>query len=137
MHCSLDTIGIAGFGHDFQTLDGHPSAVIDAFEAFGDTRQGIASQLVLFAASAIPLLQLIPTTRITLFKKLAEVTTGVAKKMLGDEQIGMKMNGDSVKETSILGLLGERFLIAQCVTHIHVSLFSEGRICHCKDQILK
>ena len=131
-HRSLDTIGIAGFGHDFKTLDGHPSAVIDAFEAFGDARQGLASQLVLFATAVIPILGIIPTTRITLFEKLGEVTSRLARKMLEDEKKGKEVNGaaNSVKDTSILGLLGKGLLCSLTACNAYLTLFSEGRICH-------
>lgn len=132
MRHSLDTIGIAGFGHDFKTLDGHQSAVIEAFEAFGEARQGVTSLLFFFATTFVPLFGLIPNARMTLFKKLSKVTSEVAGKMLEDEQTGRKMHGAaaSAKETSILGLLGRR-LLAHCVTHNLPGYrpFSEGRVC--------
>jgi cytochrome P450 len=106
---TLDTIGIAGFGHDFKTLDGQPSAIIEAFEAFAKVRQqSFTSQMVIFASTILPLFaRLFPSTRGSLFEKLGAVTSGVARQMLEDEKKGKEINGaaHSVKETSILELL--------------------------------
>ncbi|KAK2462255.1 hypothetical protein APHAL10511_005751 [Amanita phalloides] len=35
---TLDSIGIAGFGHDFKALEGHQSPVIKVFESFNTLR---------------------------------------------------------------------------------------------------
>jgi hypothetical protein len=49
-HISLDTIGIAGFSHDFGSLDGKRASVTEVFDAFGNNRQASVVNRAFFPA---------------------------------------------------------------------------------------
>jgi len=101
---SLDSIGIAGFGHDFHALDGQHTVVPDLFNAFSSQeRNGVFSTLVMVLSPFIPWLQHLPTS---LNRALKEVRQGMA--VIADDLMARsrKKDGDNVvEEKSILGLL--------------------------------
>ncbi|PFH47813.1 hypothetical protein AMATHDRAFT_50010 [Amanita thiersii Skay4041] len=103
---TLDSIGIAGFGHDFHSLDGHQSAVIDAFNSFGATNQGLLSRLQIVIGPIIPSVLNIPTQRARLFSQLATNVNKIALELLERtrEESKGEDSGD-LKDKSIIGLL--------------------------------
>jgi len=106
---TLDVIGIAGFGHDFKSLDGQPSAIIDIFDEFGAASQDLLSQVVLFAAAISPLFLRIQTKRMKLFTKLSNTIFGVAKQLEESEHRGRQASRlqDNGTDTTIIGSLGK------------------------------
>ena len=42
---SLDSIGIAGFGHDFGALEGRKSTVEEVFDAFVDVKPSVSGSI--------------------------------------------------------------------------------------------
>jgi len=83
MNCvSFDTIGAAGFGHDFGSLDGRQSDVKDMFEAFGvSPPRGLALILPLLSP-VLPLLQKIPDERKRLTRHLHDSMAAISEVLL-------------------------------------------------------
>jgi cytochrome P450 len=106
-HISLDTIGIAGFSHDFGSLDGKRASVTEVFDTFGNNQQASAVNRVLFLlASAFPILLKIPTKRRILIKKLRVSMEQISNDLLirSRREKGVNMSGRE-EEKSIIGLL--------------------------------
>jgi cytochrome P450 len=106
-HISLDTIGIAGFSHDFGSLDGKHASVTEVFDTFGNNPQASAvNQVFLMLASAFPIIAKIPTKRTTLAKKLnvtmGEISNDLLIRSRREEDVNMK---EAEEEKSIIGLL--------------------------------
>ncbi|KAF9040790.1 cytochrome P450 [Panaeolus papilionaceus] len=101
----LDSIGIAGFGHNFHAIEGHESPVVEVFESFGSTDTSIISQLVFFLGPVFPMLQKLPTKRNRMFKRLRTTIRGISDELL--ERNRREKAGLSTGETdkSIIGLL--------------------------------
>ncbi|KAG2144204.1 cytochrome P450 [Suillus clintonianus] len=106
-HISLDTIGIAGFSHDFGSLDGKHVSVAEAFENFGNNSQPSAvKQAFILLASAVPLIYKIPTKRMTLFKKLGATMGEISNELLIRSRREKDANmSERDEEKSIIGLL--------------------------------
>jgi len=47
---TLDSIGVGGFGHDFKSLEGHESPVVNVFKAFNESRGNGARMLFLIGS---------------------------------------------------------------------------------------
>ncbi|KAG1742288.1 cytochrome P450 [Suillus paluster] len=88
-HTSLDTIGIAGFSHDFGSLDGKHATVTEAFDTFGNNaRTSVANK------------------RTILNKKLGVTMGEISNKLLirSRQEKGANMN-EAEEEKSVIGLL--------------------------------
>ncbi|KAG1729375.1 cytochrome P450 [Suillus lakei] len=106
-HVSLDTIGIAGFSHDFGSLDGKHASVTEVFDTFGNNPQPSAvNQIVFLLASAFPIIVKIPTKRGKLTKKLnatmGEISNDLLLRSRREKDVDVK---DAEEEKSIIGLL--------------------------------
>ncbi|KAG2364256.1 cytochrome P450 [Suillus spraguei] len=106
-HVSLDTVGIAGFSHDFGSLDGKRASVTEVFDAFGTVQQRSALSKVLFLlASAFPIFARIPNKRTKLAKKLnitmGEISHDLLLRSRREKDVNMK---EAEEEKSIIGLL--------------------------------
>jgi hypothetical protein len=112
----LDTIGIAGFSHDFGSLDGKHASVTEVFDTFGNNPQASAvNQVFLMLASAFPIIAKIPTKRTTLARKLnvtmGEISNDLLIRSRREEDVNMK---EAEEEKSIIGLLSmlsKRFIV--------------------------
>ena len=120
----LDVVGIAGFGYDFKSLDGHPALLLDALGAFVEARQGVFSQLTFFASAIMPSFLPFPTKNTRLFAKLNNEITNIATQMIENEH--SERNDSDTADTSILELLGTLLLFVHF--HCHVLPSSKGRI---------
>ncbi|KAK2465829.1 hypothetical protein APHAL10511_001470 [Amanita phalloides] len=101
---TLDSIGIAGFGHDFGSIDGQMSPVIEAFNAFGEADQGFAPHLMFILGAIFPQVLNIPIQRIRLFKKWNEVTSKIGEELFINSR-REKQGSSNMKDRSIIGLL--------------------------------
>jgi cytochrome P450 len=106
-HISLDTIGIAGFSHDFGSLDGKHASVTEVFDTFGNNQQASAvNQIFFMLASAFPIIAKLPTKRMKLMKKLrvtmGEISNDLLLRSRREKDVNMK---DAEEEKSIIGLL--------------------------------
>ncbi|KAI6030990.1 cytochrome P450 [Pisolithus marmoratus] len=99
----LDTIGLAGFSHDFGSLDGKPTRVVKIFDTFAMS----APNLFLFLLSQVfPLLLYVPTARGDLFSDMNETLADVSRKFL-DRSKEERDAGiiDGKDDKSIIGVL--------------------------------
>ncbi|KAJ7603013.1 cytochrome P450, partial [Mycena rosella] len=67
---SLDSIGIAGFSHDFRYIEGQQSPVTAAFEALQISEMTFFTNLVFMMSFKFPFLLSLPTERMRLFWEL-------------------------------------------------------------------
>jgi hypothetical protein len=99
----LDTIGIAGFSHDFRTLYGEPAETKIAFDSLADITLTIVDRLKLMLSEALPIVASIPTNRSSLAERIGDSLKDVATKLLADsEEVGDQKSEDK----SIIGILG-------------------------------
>ncbi|KAJ6459949.1 cytochrome P450 [Mycena sanguinolenta] len=106
-HC-LDSIGIAGFSHDFRTLDGEYSAVAAAFESLSFEGQSMLSILMFILGTRIPILVHLPVKRNRIIAKLRREMGIIATDLL--EKTRREMNNLAVSQEialdkSVIGLL--------------------------------
>jgi hypothetical protein len=102
---SLDTIGIAGFGHDFRSLDGVSSPMSQVFELLGNSQMTLADGFVLVLQPIIPFATYYPSPRQSAILKMRAATQQLAKQFLLRDRTEEKDN------RSILGLLSEELLV--------------------------
>ncbi|KAL0061277.1 hypothetical protein AAF712_011895 [Marasmius tenuissimus] len=133
-HVALDTIGIAGFSHDFGSLDGKPSAVAAAFESLGQTPESKIGLLLFLLSFVFPALVNIPTKRNQLLLELRETMRGIADELLdrsrkgdlgGEEKsiIGLLIKAESTEQDGKLHMTPEEVL-SQMVRYLHPKITS-------------
>ncbi|KAG1866200.1 cytochrome P450 [Suillus subluteus] len=105
-HISLDTVGIAGFSHDFGSLDGKHASVTEAFDTFGANQPSAVNKVFMLFAFVFPIIAKIPTKRANLFKKLGVTMEEISNDLLtrSRREKDMNMSGRD-EEKSIIGLL--------------------------------
>ncbi|KAF7375651.1 Cytochrome P450 [Mycena sanguinolenta] len=98
-HISLDTIGLAGFAHDFGTLAGKTSSIAKAFDEMG-SKPSTFLEKVLFLLSFIrPVFGFIPTPRRLMLNQLTKEMLAIGEKFL-------ESTGDvTTLDKSVIGLL--------------------------------
>ncbi|KAF9224546.1 cytochrome P450 [Gyrodon lividus] len=106
-HISLDTIGIAGFSHDFGSLDGRPASVTEVFDAFGKSSAASAVNVVFLLLSQVfPFLIRLPTSRSKLISRLntsmGEISSVLLDRTRKEKELGI---GEDKRDNSIIGLL--------------------------------
>jgi hypothetical protein len=101
--CRLDTIGLAGFSHDFGALDSKPSAVATAFADFADAGMGLGDAVVFFVQFLFPQIISLPTPRQRAINNLHEASGQIAKEMIKKVQMDEREKG----ERSVMGLMSE------------------------------
>jgi hypothetical protein len=94
---SLDTIGLAGFSHDFGALSGKASNIATVFDSIGSLS---FMDVLLFMLSSILPVPKVPTARQLMLDKLNKTITGLSDKFLAT-------TGDVTKDKSVIGLLGK------------------------------
>ncbi|KAG2144262.1 cytochrome P450 [Suillus clintonianus] len=106
-HISLDTIGIAGFSHDFGSLDGKRASLTEVFDTFGNNPQASAvNQALILLASVFPIITKIPTKRTNLSRKLSEAMGEISNDLLIRSRREKDVNmSERDEEKSIIGLL--------------------------------
>lgn len=113
MNCiSLDSIGIAGFGHDFGALQGKHSTIEEVMDSFGERPPMGVMVLVILLGSVFPFLADLPTERNRMTKKLHDTMEEVSEKLLErnrkEKEAG---SADSYTSRSIIGSLRTSALI--------------------------
>lgn len=109
MNCvSLDTIGIAGFGHDFGALRGEHGLVEEALESFGTVPpRGPMNTILQLIGPLFPALLNIPTKRQVYIKNLHSTMQGIAEGLLDKTRKDAEAASFSVSSRSIIGALGK------------------------------
>ncbi|KAJ7032290.1 cytochrome P450 [Mycena alexandri] len=102
----LDSIGIAGFAHDFHVLDGERSPVTAVFEALEHANINSFDTVVLILSFVFPIMSSLPTRRTRLFWELRRTLEEIAGRMLEDtrreKEVGVV---DGMRDKSLIGLL--------------------------------
>jgi len=99
---SLDTIGIAGFSHDFRSLDGERSDVYTAFESFSIGKVSMFDIVTIMLVNFIPIIDQIPRARKKVRENLSNSLRDIAVKLLKDSE---KIGDQKSEDRSIIGLL--------------------------------
>ncbi|KAF8645739.1 hypothetical protein AX16_007607 [Volvariella volvacea WC 439] len=105
----LDTIGIAGFGHDFKSLEGKRSPVLDVFESF-EAEASPLSHVVSLFEPIMPFLLNLPTERTKMVARWKNTMSTIANELLSrtkveKEKEGVEVGNESAEEKSIIGML--------------------------------
>ena len=104
----LDSIGIAGFSHNFGALDGNNTPVVDVFDSFASSDTSFLSKLVFFLGPVFPMLQNLPTRQNRMFRRLRRTMGGIADELVSrDRSMREEGKGRKEEEKSIIGLLCE------------------------------
>ncbi|KAG6876823.1 hypothetical protein C0993_000171 [Termitomyces sp. T159_Od127] len=105
-HISLDSIGIGGFGHDFGSLKGNKSPIVDAFDSFGATKPSLMSMFAVILAPALPWLVKIPTKRTNMFQAISRSIGDIANSLLERARTEKAANvSEGNADKSIIGTL--------------------------------
>ena len=85
-HCSslssLDSIGIAGFSHDFKTLEGQESAIANMFDALGRHKPSFGDIMHIILVAVFPILWRIPTKLTRLIGQFSSSVGEISKSLL-------------------------------------------------------
>ncbi|KAI9456888.1 cytochrome P450 [Boletus coccyginus] len=106
-HVSLDTIGLAGFSHNFGALEGKDATVTEVFDTFGASpRSTVLNKGILLLAQAFPFLMQLPTPRTLLIQKLNIAMEEISNQLIArtEKELEMGVIGGK-EERSIIGLL--------------------------------
>jgi hypothetical protein len=95
---SLDTIGLAGFGHDFGTLSGKESSIAAAFDTIA-TKSSFWDETFFMLSFVLPIANSIPTGRQVLLNQLTKTMFSLGDKFLAT-------TCDVATDKSVMGLLG-------------------------------
>jgi hypothetical protein len=101
----LDTIGIAGFSHDFGTLKGKRSTIAEIFASFGTVKQTFFLFFIFFVGMVFPPVIRFPSPRKSISVRLSLHATEIAKDLLRRTRKEKEAAVDSQRDQSILGLL--------------------------------
>jgi cytochrome P450 len=106
-YVSLDTIGLAGFSHDFGALDGKQASVTQIFDTFSSSSSASTLNIGLsLLANVFPFLVQIPTARSRLTSKLNRAMEEISNTLLArtKRELDTGVVGDE-EEKSVIGLL--------------------------------
>jgi hypothetical protein len=98
----LDTIGIAGFHHDFRSLHGERSEVYTSFESLTREELSMLDIANLLFVNIFPMIEQLPTSRKKLMDKLRVSLINITVKLLADTG---KIGDQKPEDKSIIGLL--------------------------------
>ncbi|KAJ7440146.1 cytochrome P450 [Mycena latifolia] len=99
-YISLDTIGLAGFSHDFGALSGNTSDVATVFDSVG-SKPSLIDTLIFMLSFISPIFEKIPTGRRAMFDQLGKTMRGLA-----DTFIATTSNV-ATNDKSVIGLLAK------------------------------
>ncbi|KAF7360241.1 Cytochrome P450 [Mycena venus] len=136
-HISLDTIGLAGFSHDFETLSGKTSQIDAAFDSVG-SKPSLFDTVVFMLSLVSPIFDKIPTGSGSVFRQLTKTMRSLGDKFLAT-------TGDVTTDKSVIGLL-VKSASAEKISHEEVTAqvckplrWSSSNLSHlvlsCRDQI--
>ncbi|KAF7328940.1 hypothetical protein MVEN_02523900 [Mycena venus] len=96
-HISLDTIGLAGFAHNFGALSGKTSQIAAAFNNIS-SKAGFLDNAVFLSSFIIPILGYIPTGRRLMLNQLTRTMSNLGDRFLATSR-------DVSSDKSVIGLL--------------------------------
>ncbi|KAJ7712618.1 cytochrome P450 [Mycena metata] len=102
----LDSIGVAGFSHDFRYIDGQKSAVTAAFEALQVIETSLFSTIIFILSFTFPILLSVPTERMRLFWALRASLDVIAQRLLANTRREKEAGAaEELMDKSVIGLL--------------------------------
>ncbi|KAF8128179.1 cytochrome P450 [Boletus edulis] len=103
---SLDTIGIAGFSHDFASLKGEKSVIATAFQEMSNTKPSPLFKYLFLLAHLFPGILNLPNPRTKLSKMLHDSTSAISTQLFAKTK-KEKEDGlvEGEQDKSIVGLL--------------------------------
>jgi hypothetical protein len=105
LHPRLDSLGIAGFSHDFGTLQGKYSVVAEVLDSFGALKLSFVDIFKMMFSPVFPILTTIPTPRFNLFKKFKLTSKQISRELLERTRNEKKGDVEDKKDHSVMGLL--------------------------------
>jgi hypothetical protein len=105
LHPRLDSLGIAGFSHDFGTLLGKHSKIAEVIESFGMLKQTGFQLILLMLSTPFPFLARTPSPENILWKKFRSKADEISMELL--ERTKQEQNGNvqSKRDNSVIELL--------------------------------
>lgn len=104
---SLDTIGIAAFGHDFGALRGDHGVVEEGFDSLSTVPPRGISGALLLLATLFPILLKIPTRRQIILKKLNQAMQEIAEDLFKRTKRDAQAGTFSASSRSMIGTLSK------------------------------
>ena len=101
---SMDTMGIAGFAHDFGTLDGQKTVVSDIFEAFNEVSLSAGTILSMALAQFFPIFMILPIKTHKLGWEFRRALKDIGKQLI-DKNRDAKLMESKSTDRSIIGAL--------------------------------
>ncbi|KAF9237033.1 cytochrome P450 [Melanogaster broomeanus] len=105
-YVSLDIIGLAGFSHDFGSLDGKPALVTEVLDSFGASPSSALRVTLFLLAEKFPILLKMPTAHIQSVIRLNHAMEEITNALLDRtrKEIEAGVTGDK-EDQSIIGRL--------------------------------
>ncbi|KDQ56786.1 hypothetical protein JAAARDRAFT_179466 [Jaapia argillacea MUCL 33604] len=105
-HVSLDSIGIAGFSHDFGSLHGKYSTVANVFDSFSTIQPTLIDIIPFILGPIFPFLINIPTERNRMLRKLNASMEEISEELLSKTRENWEGEDRQLKEEkSLMGVL--------------------------------
>ena len=102
----LDTIGLAGFSHNFGALEGKRASVTAVFDTISASPRSALTKGLVLLGQVFPFLMRVPTARIRLIQELSVAMEEISNVLLAKTQKELEMGVVGGKEErSIIGLL--------------------------------
>ncbi|KAI6131615.1 cytochrome P450 [Pisolithus croceorrhizus] len=103
----LDSVGLAGFSHDFGSLVGKPTSITEIFDTVGSSsKQSAVNVGLLLLSQVFPLLEYVPTPRTKLLCEMQRIMEDISKDLLTrtkrEKEEGVL---DGKEDKSIIGVL--------------------------------
>lgn len=112
---SLDTIGIAGFGHDFGALRGHKSSVLSSLEAFSNQQPSGVPLFLHFLIYYLPIIHHLPMARNANMVRLSESLEKIFEELLSKKKAESEGSTlGSQGDISAIGALGKASAKRRC-----------------------
>jgi hypothetical protein len=107
----LDSVGVAGFSHDFGTLQGKHSTIAEVFDSFGKLKPTFFQIMIFVLSVAFPIFARTPSPRKTLVKKFKLTTEEISRELLERTRKEKEGTAEGKGDQSIIGLL------SMCLIH--------------------
>lgn len=112
-HVSLDTIGIAAFGHDFGALHGEHGIVEEGFDSLNTVPPRGISGALFFLGPFFPILLKVPTKRNITLRKLNQAMQKISEDLFRKTKRDAQAGTFSASSHSIIGTLGRFATLSQ------------------------
>ena len=104
-HPRLDSIGIAGFSHDFGALRGKGSVIADVFNSFSRLKPTLSQKLAFVLGGMFPFLAYLPSPRRVLERKFNSTAEGISRELLEKTRKEKEGTVEGKGDYSVMGRL--------------------------------